>query len=81
LQPLEAAPGVRTVGELELMALLEQGAELVDSRVPGSSGGVTLPGAVSIPHDQTTARRQELDPGGRRCSSATVPSARSPRMP
>lgn len=62
LQPLEAAPGVRTVGELELLDLVAQGARLVDSRVPGSFGGVTIPGAVKIPHDQTAARRDELDP-------------------
>ena len=62
LQPLEAAAGVRTVGELELLELLEQGAMLVDSRVPGSFGGVTIPGAVNIPHDQTVPRRGELDP-------------------
>ena len=61
LQPLQAAPGVRTVGELELLDLLGQGARLVDSRVPGSFGGVTIPGAVNIPHDQTADRRQELD--------------------
>lgn len=47
LQPMEAAPGVRTVGELELVALAGQGARLVDSRVPGSFGGRTIPGAVT----------------------------------
>lgn len=62
LQPLEAAPGVRTVGELELIELLDGGAMLIDSRVPGSFGGVTIPGAVNIPHDQTAQRRSELDP-------------------
>ncbi len=63
LQPLEAAPGVRTVGELELIELVEQGARLVDSRTDGSFGGRTLPGAVHLPHDETVARRDELDPG------------------
>ena len=64
LQPLEAAPGVRTVGELELLALVEQGAVLVDSRTEGSFGGRTLPGAVNIPHDQALARLGELDRNG-----------------
>lgn len=63
LQPMEAAPGVRTVGELELLEVVQQGARLVDSRVTGSLGGVTIPGAVNIPHDQTADRRGELDPG------------------
>ena len=62
LQPLEAVPGVRTVGELELQDLVAQGARLVDSRVPGSFGGRSIPGATNIPHDQTADRRDELDP-------------------
>jgi hypothetical protein len=64
LQPLKAAPGVRTVGELELIELLAAGAMLVDSRVPGSFGGVTIPGAINIPHDQTADRRAELTLSG-----------------
>ena len=62
LQPLEPVPGVRTVGELELQALVAQGARLVDSRVPGSFGGRTIPGATNIPHNQTADRRHELNP-------------------
>ncbi len=64
LQPLQAAPGVRTVGELELLELLAQGAVLVDSRTEGSFGGRTLPGAVHLPHDETVARQDELDREG-----------------
>jgi rhodanese-related sulfurtransferase len=60
IQPLEAAPGVRTVGELELLDLVRSGAALVDTRVPGSRGGRTLPGAVSVPHDQLLGRKSEL---------------------
>lgn len=62
LQRLHPVPGVRTVGELELIELVEAGAQLVDSRVPGSFGGQTLPGAVNIPHVDALARRDELDP-------------------
>jgi rhodanese-related sulfurtransferase len=62
LQPLEAAPGVRTVGELELAELVAQGAVLVDSRTDGSFGGRTIPGSVNIPHDVVLDRRSELDP-------------------
>ena len=64
LQPLQVAPGVRTVGELELLELVAQGAVLVDSRTDGSFGGRTLPGAVNVPHDQTVARQGELDRDG-----------------
>ena len=64
LQPLQAAPGVRTVGELELVELHEQGAVLVDCRTRGSFGGRTLPGSVLLPHDEIVDRRGELDPDG-----------------
>jgi rhodanese-related sulfurtransferase len=62
LQRLDAAPGVRTVGELELIELVEQGAVLVDSRTDGSFGGRTIPGSVLVPHDEIVERRGELDP-------------------
>jgi len=64
LQPLQLAPDVLTVGELEVVALVEQGALLVDSRTSGSLGGLTLPGSVNIPHDEAVARRGELDDTG-----------------
>lgn len=64
LQPMEVAPGVRTVGELELLDLLDGGALLVDSRTSGSLGGRTIPGAVSIPHDETVERQTELTRNG-----------------
>lgn len=63
LQPLVVAPGVRTVGELELLDLAQQGAVLVDSRTAGSFGGRTIPDSVLIPHDEVIQRREELDPG------------------
>ena len=62
LQPIEAAPGVRTVGELEIVDLVERGAVVIDSRTAGSFGGRTIPGAVNIPHDSIVERRAELDP-------------------
>ncbi|AFM18687.1 Rhodanese-like protein [Mycolicibacterium chubuense NBB4] len=62
LQPLQCAPGVVTVGELELIDSVRGGALLVDTRMPDSKRGVTLPGAVGIPHDQIAQRSDELDP-------------------
>jgi len=62
LQPLEAAPGVRTVGELELVGFVADGPGLVDCRSAGTTGGRTIPGSLNIPHDQVTSRRDELDP-------------------
>lgn len=61
VQPMVPVAGIRTVGELEVAALVRDGAQLVDTRVPDSRSGVTLPGAVNIPHDQVLARKDELD--------------------
>jgi len=62
LQPIEPVPGVRTVGELELAELAVAGAALIDTRVPDSRSGRTIPGAVNIPHEEIADRREELDP-------------------
>ena len=61
LQRLDSAPGVRTVGELELLELVDAGAVLIDCRTRGSFGGRTIPGSVLLPHDEIVARRGELD--------------------
>ncbi len=62
LQRLSPVEGVQTVGELELAELTEQGAVLVDSRVPDSRSGVSIPGAVNHPHDRVDDWWGELDP-------------------
>lgn len=63
LQAIQCAPGVQTIGELELVDMLQRGASLIDTRVSGSKdGGRTLPGATALPHDQVVQRREELDP-------------------
>ncbi|MDP9164966.1 MAG: rhodanese-like domain-containing protein [Actinomycetota bacterium] len=64
LQPMEPVPGVRTIGELELAELVASGATLVDTRVPDSRGGLTIPGAINISHEEILLRRSELDPDG-----------------
>jgi rhodanese-related sulfurtransferase len=63
LQRLESVPGVRTVGELELLELVDDGAVLIDCRTRGSFAGRTIPGSVLLPHDEIVDRRGELDPG------------------
>ena len=62
LQPMQPVAGVRTVGELEIAELVKNGARLVDTRVPDSRSGRTLPGAVNVPHDQVLSHRDVLDP-------------------
>ena len=61
IRPIQLAPGVRTVGELEVVAHIEAGLPLVDSRLPEYYAGGTIPSAVNIPHTETTARIAEFD--------------------
>lgn len=62
LQPLQCAPGVVTLGELELLEQISGGAVLIDSRVPDSRSGVTIPGAVNFSHDRIIEFKDQLDP-------------------
>ena len=56
VQPMTLAPGVETVGELELVRYLERigrgddGLLLIDSRTPEWVANGTIPGAVNIPY-------------------------------
>lgn len=63
IQPLEVAPGVRTVGELELIEHLDAGLPVVDTRGGVQREQATIPGARGIPHDEIVARVDELDRG------------------
>jgi rhodanese-related sulfurtransferase len=54
IQPASAAPGVATVGELELLAFLQDKVSpgtgiLIDARLPEWFAGGTVPGAVNVP--------------------------------
>jgi rhodanese-related sulfurtransferase len=54
IQPMRAAPGVQTLGELEVIALLQSDvsdgeALLVDARSPAEFAIAAVPGAVNIP--------------------------------
>ncbi len=60
IQPLEPAPGVRAIGEKELLELVTQGVPLVDGGTGDFFTQATLPGAVNIPFDQAVNRRDEL---------------------
>ncbi|ANT63626.1 sulfurtransferase (plasmid) [Salipiger sp. CCB-MM3] len=51
IQPFTPAPGVATIGELELIALLQDpDAVVIDSRTPDWFEGGTIPGAINIPY-------------------------------
>jgi rhodanese-related sulfurtransferase len=62
IQPISLAPGVRTVGELEVIEHLRAGRPLVDCRLPEYVVSGTIPGALNIPHDEIVERIAELDP-------------------
>jgi hypothetical protein len=62
IQPISLAPGVRTVGELEVIEHLRAGRPLVDCRLPKYVESGTIPGAVNIPHSEIAERIAELDP-------------------
>jgi rhodanese-related sulfurtransferase len=61
IQPMSPAPGVTTIGELELIALLQDPeTTVVDSRTPDWYMGGTIPGAVNMPYTEMTDRLGEL---------------------
>lgn len=57
IQPIELAPGVRTIGELEMLHYLKKMSDgdksilVIDSRTPDSVARGSIPGSVNIPVD------------------------------
>ena len=61
VQPMAPAPGVITIGELELLDMLrDPDAIVVDSRVPKHFAAGSIPGAISIPFTEAADRLDEL---------------------
>lgn len=61
IQPFTPAPGVTTIGELELLEMLEDPETIVvDSRTRDWFAGGSIPGAVNIPYGETADRLDEL---------------------
>ncbi|MDK3019630.1 rhodanese-like domain-containing protein [Pseudodonghicola flavimaris] len=61
IQPITPAPGVTPIGELELMAMLQDPeAMVVDGRVRRDFEGGSIPGAVNIPYTEAADRLDEL---------------------
>jgi rhodanese-related sulfurtransferase len=60
--PMEAAEGVRTIGELEVIDHLERGLSVIDTRSVESHSEGTIPGVTNVPHDEVTGSIGELDP-------------------
>lgn len=62
VQPMQLAPGVRTIGELELIEHIERGLPVIDTRLAHFHREATIPGARGIPHDEILDHLGELDP-------------------
>lgn len=62
IQPLEVAPGVQTIAELDVIEHLRAGLPVVDTRHPQQHEQATIPGAHAIAHEEIVARLDELDP-------------------
>lgn len=61
IQPMQPAPGVTTIGELELLdALVDPETVVVDSRTPDWFMAGTIPGAINIPYTEAVDRLGEL---------------------
>ena len=60
IQPQQVAPGVTTVGELEMVNFMEAGGLVIDARTVEWHVRGTIPGAVNIPYTQVATRLNEL---------------------
>lgn len=61
IQPMSPAPGVTTVGELEVLEFLQaEDAILVDGRIRPEFEAGTIPGAVSVPYTEAADRLGEF---------------------
>jgi rhodanese-related sulfurtransferase len=61
ITPMRLAPGVRTVGELEVIAHIEAGLPVIDTRLLEYIAAGTIPSARVIPHTDTAARLDDFD--------------------
>lgn len=60
IQPMQVAPGVATVGEIELLAFVETGGKLIDGRTVEWHVEGTIPGAINVPYTQMADRLDEI---------------------
>lgn len=61
IQPMTPAPGVTTIGELEVLEFLQSGdAVVIDGRIRPQYEEGTIPGAISVPYTEAADRLGEL---------------------
>lgn len=60
IQPMQVAPGVTTVGEVELLEFAKAGGKLIDGRTLEWHLDGTIPGAINMPYTQMAGRLGEI---------------------
>jgi rhodanese-related sulfurtransferase len=60
IQPMQVAPGVTTVGEMELLEFAKKGGKLIDGRTIEWHLDGTIPGAINMPYTQMAQRLDEI---------------------
>jgi len=60
IQPMQVAPGVTTVGEIELLKFSENGGKLIDGRTLEWHLDGTIPGAINMPYTEMASRLDEV---------------------
>lgn len=61
IAPISLAPGVSTIGELELIRHIQSGGTLIDTRSPDAYAEGTIPTARNIPHGEAGDAIATLD--------------------
>ncbi|HNH85520.1 MAG TPA: hypothetical protein PLE93_00330, partial [Solirubrobacterales bacterium] len=63
IQPQRLHPGIPTWGELEVIAHIEAGGRLIDTRLPEyASASGTIPGSLVLPWETITDHLEVFDP-------------------
>lgn len=62
ISPMQLAPGVRTVGELEVIEHIEAGLPLVDTRLAHFYRQGTIPSAANVTHESMADSIGRFDP-------------------
>ena len=60
IQPMQVAPGVSTVGEIEVLKFAEKGGKLIDGRTLEWHLDGTIPSAINRPYTQMASRLDEV---------------------
>lgn len=60
IQPMQVAPGVTTVGEMELLEFAKNGGKLIDGRTVEWHLDGTIPSAINMPYTQMAERLDEI---------------------